>query len=107
MASASGFRVWVVMIRLLGCRCASCMRLSWRAARGRSERVPGNVQEIDVEDKRGVAGDGPHALRPISEIGREDQAPLAARFHRRDTLVPAFDHLACPDFKRERVAAVK
>jgi hypothetical protein len=43
---------------------------------------------------------------PIAKFRRDDEGPLAAELHSRDTFVPALDHHAHAEARPERLAAI-
>src|SRR5215469_7679161 len=65
-----------------------------------------HIHQLNIEDQCGVRRD--HAgipFLPVSQIGRNAKLTFAAHFHSGDAFIPAFDHVARPDAKRERRAA--
>src|SRR5258708_4658825 len=67
-----------------------------------------HVEQLDVEDQRGVRGDdAAGATGSVAELGRNDEGTLAPDLHGGDTLVPARDDSLPADRKFERPAAVE
>src|ERR1700730_18426863 len=65
-------------------------------------------QQFDLEDQRGVGGDGAAgAAGAVAEVGRDDEGALAADLHRADALIPTADDLTLANGKLERLAAVE
>src|SRR5207244_256936 len=62
-----------------------------------------HVDQLDVEDQRGVGRD--HARRAalaVAERGRDGELALAPHLHPGDALVPALDDVGRADLERER-----
>src|SRR3954452_6707763 len=61
-----------------------------------------DVLEVDDEDERLAAGDvGRAALRPVAEVGGDDQLAPPALLHADEALVPALDDLAAAERELE------
>src|SRR5580704_1136024 len=66
-----------------------------------------DVEELDVEDQRGIRrDDAAGAAGAVAELGGNDQRALAADLHGRDAFVPAANDLADADLERERLVAI-
>src|SRR5688572_8741831 len=66
-----------------------------------------HVEQLDVEQERGVRGDhAAGAARAVAVIRRDRQRAAAADLHAGDTLVPSADDLAAAQTERERFAPV-
>src|SRR6187455_153796 len=57
--------------------------------RGRRGRARDDFQQLDLEHERGAPGDGLVTTVTVGEIGRADQARLAADLHPLHTFGPA------------------
>src|SRR6187200_1163019 len=66
-----------------------------------------DVQQFDLEEKRGVRRDhAACALAAVAHLRRDRQRAFAADFHSGDSLIPALDDLPGTKSKRERLVAI-
>src|SRR5207302_2133297 len=66
-----------------------------------------DVDQLDVEDERGVWGyRRAGAARAVAEIRRDDQRARSADLHAGDPLIPSANDLAGAEAERERLLAV-
>src|SRR5688572_14468502 len=67
-----------------------------------------HIEQLDLENQRCVRRNHPAgAPRAIAELGRDDEHALAADLHAGHALVPALDHPAAAQGKRERPAPAR
>src|SRR6202035_1256061 len=88
-------------------KCAKKRLLAGLRQKARNIAALFDVEELDVEDQRGVRrNDAAGAAAAVAELGRNDQRALAADLHGRDAFVPAANDLADADLERERLIAI-
>src|SRR5688500_7912896 len=67
-----------------------------------------HIQQLDFENQRRIRRNHPAgAPRAIAELGRDDEQALASDLHAGHALVPALDHPAASQGKRERPAPAR
>src|SRR5690606_6606761 len=82
-------------------------RAAGPGAARRARRSSADLEELDVEDQRGVRRDhAARTARAVALLGRDHEAALAADLHALHALVPTGDHVAGAELEAEEVPAV-